>query len=188
MIAAIVAAEIAFWVLLLGGLALRYIARLRGPSTVVLAAVPLVDVLLLTFVAIDIARGAPPRREHAFAAIYLGFTVAFGHSVIRWADAHFRHRFAGGPAPTKPPKGSTEEVRALWVEWFRVVLAAAIATVGIGAMILVEGRGIPSSIGELSHPYWATLHLLGVITIGWFLGGPAFAGKGTPAAQQSAQR
>ena len=36
MIAAIVAAEVAFWVFLLGGLALRYLVRARRLSTVVL--------------------------------------------------------------------------------------------------------------------------------------------------------
>lgn len=42
-IAAIVAAEVAFWMLLLGGLALRYLARARRLSSAVLATVPLVD-------------------------------------------------------------------------------------------------------------------------------------------------
>lgn len=180
MIAAIITAEVAFWVLLLGGLTLRYLVRSRRASSIALAAVPLVDLALIVFVSIDIARGAAPTQAHALAALYLGFTVAFGHSVIARTDAWFRHRFANGPKPTKPQKGSRAEVRAVWVEWGRVVLAAAIAAVGLGIMILVEGDPIPTSVEEAAqHPYWATLLLTGLITVIWFLAGPAFAGRGS---------
>lgn len=179
MIVAIVVAEVLFWVFLLGGLALRYILRARRASTVVLAAVPLVDVALLVFVTIDIADGAAPSQPHALAALYLGFTVAFGHSVVRWADVRFRHRFAGGPAPTKPQQGSPAAVRALWIEWVRVLLAAVIAVVGLLAMIMADGGGLPSSIEAAAEmPYWATIMLLGVVVAVWFLAGPAFAGRG----------
>lgn len=187
MIAAIVAAEVAFWVFLLGGLALRYLVRARRLSTVVLAAVPLVDLALLILVAVDVVGGAPPSHPHALAAIYLGITVAFGHPIIRRTDAWFRHRFAGGPPPLKPPKGSTEEVRAIWREWFRVALAAAIAAACLVLMITLEGWHAPGSVDEASaHPYWATLMLLPTVTGVWFLAGPAFAGGGDPSLDRQA--
>ncbi|GAB3263290.1 hypothetical protein [Kineosporia babensis] len=179
MIVAILTAEIGFWVFLLGGLLLRYLLRRNRLSTFVLACVPLVDLALLAFVTIDIARGAEPSRAHALAAVYLGFTVAFGHRTISWADAWFQHRFAGGPRPVKPPKGSRAAVRALWVEWARVVLTAVIAAVGLGLMILAEGHGVPQGFDEAAqHPYWSTLLQLGMIVLIWFLAGPAFAGRG----------
>lgn len=176
MIAAIVTAEIAFWVLLVGGLALRYLLRARRVSTIVLAAVPLVDLVLVAFVAVDIARGAPADRAHGLAAIYLGFTVAFGHSLIRSVDARFKHRFAGGPKPEKPAKGSREEVRASWAEWRRVVLAAAVASAGLLLLIALDGRPVPDSIGAATgDPYWSLIVMLGMVTGIWFLAGPAFA-------------
>lgn len=179
MIAAIIAAEVAFWVLLLGGLVLRYLLRARLLSTVVLAAVPLVDLALLILVTVDVMRGAEPTRPHGFAALYLGITIAFGHHIIQRTDAWFRYRFAGGPRPLKPPKGSTAEVRALWLEWFRVVLAAVIGAACLLVMIALEGWHVPASISSAStHPYWATLLLLPIITVVWFLAGPAFAGRG----------
>lgn len=182
MIGAIIGAEVGFWVLLVGGLALRYLARLRGPSTVVLAAVPLVDLALLVFVAVDVVGGAAPTRAHGFAALYLGITVAFGHQIIRRTDAWFSHRFAGGPKPLKAPKGSTAEVRELWQEWFRVLLAAVIGAVCLLGMIALEGSPWPTSVEAAAlHPYWATLLLLPLITVVWFLAGPAFAGRGDPA-------
>jgi hypothetical protein len=181
-IAAIVAAEVAFWVILLGGLALRYLVRARRLSTIVLLGVPLVDVALLVLVAVDVASGAQPTQPHAFAALYLGITVAFGHSIIRRVDAWFRHRFAGGPKPEKPPKGSTAEVRAIWAEWLRVVLAAAIGAACLLAMVAIEGWRVPAGVDAAAeHPYWATLLLLPIVTVVWFLAGPAFAGRGDPA-------
>ncbi len=126
MIAAIIAAEVAFWMLLLAGLALRYLTRARRLSSVVLASVPLVDLALLVLVAVDVVGGAEPTRPHAFAALYLGITVAFGHPIIQRTDVWFRYRFADGPKLVKAPKGSRRQVIALWHEWFRVVLAAAI--------------------------------------------------------------
>lgn len=182
MIAAIIAAEAGFWVLLVGGLTLRYLLRARRPSSVVLASVPLVDLALLIFVAVDVLRGAEPTRAHGFAALYLGITVAFGHSIIQRTDAWFNHRFAGGPKPVKAPKGSTAEVRELWREWLRVLLAAVIGAVCLLAMIALEGSPMPTSVEHAAQqPYWATLLLLPMITVIWFLAGPAFAGRGDPA-------
>lgn len=182
MIAAIIAAEVAFWVLLLGGLASRYILRAGRFSAVLLACVPLVDLILLILVAVDVGRGTPPTQPHAFAALYLGLTVAFGHPVIKRTDAWFRHRFADGPKPERPPKGSRAEVKAVWQEWLRVLLAAAIGAAALLGMIALEGWHVPGSIDEATaHPYWSTLLLLPLITVIWFLAGPAFAGRGDPA-------
>lgn len=179
MIVAIATAEIAFWVVLLGGLTARYVLRREQLSTTLLLCVPLVDVALVCFVAVDIARGAPPSQGHALAAVYLGVTVAFGHSLVSWADARFKHRFAGGPKPVKPAKGSRAAVRALWVEWFRVVEAVAIAAVLLLIMIALDGFEIPTTSKQLeTNPYWGTMVTMGLVTFIWFLAGPAFAGRG----------
>lgn len=189
MIAAIVAAEVAFWVVLAAGLATRYVLRRDRLSRVLLLCVPGVDALLVTFVGIDIARGAEPSQGHALAAVYLGVTVAFGPSIVAWADARFRHRFAGGPRPVKPPKGSREESRAVWREWLRVVLAVAIASVLLLGMIALEGTGIPASADELGQdPYWGTMATMGIVTVIWFLAGPAFQGTGDRAKDRGRER
>ena len=179
MTAAIVAAESAFWALLALGLGLRYVGRHNRLSLWVLRCVPVVDVLLVAFVAADVAAGAPPNRGHALAAVYLGVTIAFGHSTIAWADRWFRYRFAGGPRPTKRAKGSRAAVRAIWREWLRVVLAVAVAAALILGLIAATASPIPADVATLStSPYWATLAQMGVITVIWFLAGPAFAGRG----------
>ena len=179
MIAAIFAAEAAFWVFLVAGLAARYLARQERLSSWLLRCVPLVDVVLVALVAVDLARGAEPTQAHALAAVYLGFTVAFGHATISWADARFRYWFNRGPKPDKPAKGSRAEVLALWREWLRVLLTSAIASALLLVMLAIDGSIVPGSAAEASqHPYWSMMSVLGIVTAIWFLAGPAFAGRG----------
>lgn len=83
MIPYILGAEASFWVLLLAALFTRYLLRLRRASTALLCGLPLVDLALLSFVTIDLARGSEPTQSHALAASYLGFTLAFGHPMVR---------------------------------------------------------------------------------------------------------
>lgn len=134
----IVGSEIGLWVLLGLGLTLRYLIRLRRTSTVVLALIPLLDVVLIVATAIDLRSGAEAGSIHGLAATYLGFSVAFGPALVRWADVRVAHRFAGGPAPVKPPRRGPERQRHLWREWSRVVNAAAISSaVLLGLIVLV---------------------------------------------------
>ncbi|NRQ38494.1 hypothetical protein HII36_42705 [Nonomuraea sp. NN258] len=125
-VAILIACEIGFWILLALGLASRYLWKRRGLSTVLLLSVPLLDVILLAAAVIDIRAGATADFRHGLAAAYLGYSVVFGHSTIRWADAKFQHRFAGGPPPWKPPHGGPARIRHEWTFWLRLLLAYAI--------------------------------------------------------------
>lgn len=176
-VAGIAAAEAAFWVVLGAALAVRYLLRWRVLSTMLLWALAAIDLALLAFVTVDLAGGAVPTQSHALAASYLGFTVAFGHPLVRWADARFAHRFAGGQRPVRPAKGSAAYVRGLWVEWFRVVLAAAIACGILTVLALVvRHEEVPASLDEAAtNPLWAQIIILGIVVVVWFLTGPAFA-------------
>jgi len=121
-------------VILAAGLLARYLLRLRRTSTVLLICVPLVDVVLLVATGIDLRGGGEASQVHGLAAAYLGFSVAFGHSMVRWADQRFAHRFAGGPPPWRPPKYGAERVRYEWREWGKCLLAWAI---GCGLILLL---------------------------------------------------
>jgi len=85
-LAIIVGCEIGFWVLILLGLCARYVVRLRRTGLVLLAMTPVVDVVLLTATAADLMAGATATVFHGIAAIYLGFSIAYGHKMISWAD------------------------------------------------------------------------------------------------------
>ncbi len=86
LIAIIVFCEIGFWVVLGAGLVARYLLGRRTLGAVLLAAVPLVDLVLLVATVVDLSNGATADFTHGLAAAYIGFSVAFGHSIIRWAD------------------------------------------------------------------------------------------------------
>lgn len=136
----IVACEIGFWVVLAAGLAARYLLRWRRVSTALLAAVPLVDLVLLGATVLDLRGGATADWMHGLAAAYLGFSVAFGPSLVRWADVRFAHRFAGGPPPpAKPPKHGPERRAYEWREFRKAALAWAIACGLLGIAILAVG-------------------------------------------------
>lgn len=164
----IVACEVGLWVLLGAGLALRYVLRWRRVSTLTLAAIPLLDVLLVGAVAVDLHRGAEAGGTHTLAGLYLGFSVAFGPALVRWADVRFAHRFAGGPAPVKPPKHGPEKLAALWREWFRVVTAAAIASVVLLGLVLLVADPAQDDVllAGLGRP-WVIVGL-------WLLLGPVW--------------
>jgi hypothetical protein len=165
-VALILACEFGLWVLLGLGLVARYLLRLRTLSTLLLAAIPLLDVVLVVAVALDLVQGAEPRSVHGLAGVYLGFSVAFGPSIVRWADVRFAHRFAGGPAPVKPAKGTPERRAHLWREWNRVVVAAVITSAVLGGLVLFVAT--PEQSGPLT---WWIGRVWVVVGI-WLVAGP----------------
>jgi hypothetical protein len=123
----IVVCEVAFWVLLAAGLALRYMARKPKAGAAVLLCEPLLEVVLLIVTAVDLRGGAEPDWKHGLAAVYIGFTATHGHYMVRWADGHFLHRFAGGPPPVKPPRYGMPRAVHEWKMTARAIGGAAIA-------------------------------------------------------------
>lgn len=122
----IVACELAFWVLVAGGLALRYPGRRPRLGAVVLLLVPVVDAVLLVATAIHLRGGGVPDLSHAIAACYLGFTLVYGHRAIRWLDARFAYRFAGAAAPRALT--GAPYARHCWADVLRSALAMGIAS------------------------------------------------------------
>lgn len=163
---AIIGCEIAFWLVLAAGLAVRYLLRQRTLSTWLLLAVPLVDVVLLALVAIDLGRGTVATNVHSLAGMYLGVSVAFGHRMVQWADVRFAHRFAGGPAPTPKPRDGLERASYEWRTFGLAVIAAAIATVTLlGLRYLVAAPDAGAALTD-------RLPLIGVVVAIWFVSGP----------------
>jgi O-antigen ligase len=164
LIALIAACEVGFWVILAAGLATRYLLRWRRVSTVLLICVPLVDVVLLAATVIDLSGGGTASNVHGLAAVYLGVSVAFGHSMMRWADQRFAHRFAGGPPPVKPPKTGPERVRYEWREWGKFMLAYAIASAVMLFLIFVI-----STPGHTIALWQGTIPTMAVVAGIWLL-------------------
>ncbi|MFF1903138.1 hypothetical protein [Kitasatospora sp. NPDC058218] len=131
----IVAAEVAFWILLALGLATRYLLRLRTVSTVLLVGLPAVDLTLFALTVLDLRGGATAGWTHALAAGYAGFSIGYGPSLVRWADRHFQYRFAGGPKPKGAPKYGAERTAHEWRICRRTVVSAAITLGLITALV-----------------------------------------------------
>ncbi|WP_171168655.1 hypothetical protein [Streptomyces sp. I05A-00742] len=135
----IVICEVGFWVLLAGGLSLRYLARMPRAGVAVLLLEPVLELVLLVATAIDLRNGATADWKHGLAAVYVGFSVGLGHSMITWADQRFAHRFAGGPPPVKPPKYGRERAVHEWRTAGRWVTAGLVALALLQAAVWYVG-------------------------------------------------
>lgn len=168
-LAIIIVCEVGFWVLVGGGLALRYLVGKPGASIAVLWLVPLLDVILLIAVGIDLYNGADVKTVHMIAGLYLGASVAFGPSMIRWTDARFAYYFANGPKPAKAPKTGVAAVAHEWRS-FVLWLIAAIIT-----LVVVFVLTITVADNQQRSDLYQVLPILGLITALWFVSGPAWA-------------
>jgi hypothetical protein len=164
----IAACEIGFWAFVVGGLALRYLARRPRASTIVLACVPLIDLVLLIAVIVDLARGGDVEFAHRLAPIYLGGTLMFGHRMIAWADVRFAHRFADGPAPVPIPSTGPVRARHEWSDFGRWLGAVAIAAVITAAL------GYTVADSTQREAMFGSFGMLGTITVIWLLTGPVW--------------
>ncbi|MFF5717644.1 hypothetical protein [Streptomyces buecherae] len=123
----IVVAEVGFWVLLIGGLSVRYLLRRPRAGAALLMCEPVLELALLVAAVLDLRDGATASTRHGLAAMYIGFSVAYGHYTMTWADRHFAYRFAGGPKPAKPPRYGMARAAHEWKMWLRTALGAGIA-------------------------------------------------------------
>jgi hypothetical protein len=139
LIALIVLAEIAFWLILLAGLATRYVFGRPQLGLALLAATPVVDLALLIATTIDLRRGGEPALPHALATVYIGVSVAWGKRIVGWADVRFAHRFAGGPPPERPARTGRAHAAHQRREWLRHLTAWATGTALLGIGVLVAG-------------------------------------------------
>jgi len=138
----IVLCEIGFWILLVAGLAARYLLRMEKLGFALLAATPLVDLILLIVTGFDLSRGATATTAHALAAVYIGVSLAFGKSMIRWADERFQYYvLKSGNKPQK--RFGTEHAVHYMKGWFRHAAAFAVGAallLGTAAWIGVPER------------------------------------------------
>jgi hypothetical protein len=169
--AAILTAEAAFWLVLLGGLTARYALGKPRLGAALLVGVPVVDAALLAATALDLAGGARADWSHGLAAVYLAVSVVFGPALVRAADGRFARRFAAGPAPAASrPARARARAAAPWRLWLRGVLAGGIAAAVLGALVLVGGPADTRALWAGGAWFAQIALILGV----WFLFGPAW--------------
>ncbi|WP_417898314.1 hypothetical protein ABN702_19175 [Bacillus haimaensis] len=135
----IIACEIGFWIFILLGLVSRYIFKWRKTGIVLLAGTPVIDLVLIVATIIDLKNGQQASSIHGLAAIYIGITVAFGKSMIRWADERFAYRFSNGPKPQKKINHGPIHAKKERNGWFRHLLGWVVGNAFLLGMILLVG-------------------------------------------------
>ena len=154
----IVACEVGFWVVLLACLAARYLLRFPQLGGVLLVCVPLVDLVLFAASVLDLSRGGEASVAHGLAAVYLGVSVVWGHSMVRWADARFAHRFAGGPPPERSPRFGSEHARYERRRWARHLLAWAVGcALLLGGIVFVGDPDRSGALREMAEGWTVVL-------------------------------
>nr|WP_314143423.1 hypothetical protein [uncultured Rhodococcus sp.] len=172
MLVPIIVCEVLFWVMLVLGLLARYVARRKALSTALLVSTPFIDVVLIVITMVDLHRGADPHFTHGLSAFYIGFSIMFGPSVIRWADERAAYRWGHGPEPTRAVRTRTDEVSYQWAEWRRALTASAIAAIVLGFGIAIAG---------MENAFWLQywMGVLVFLVVCWAFIGPLRASRKT---------
>lgn len=95
--------------------------------------------MLLLATAISLRGGETANVTHGVAAVYIGFSSAFGHGTVRWADERFAHRFAAGPPPSKVPQYGRARTEHEWREFRKATVAWAVGSALLYAGVLLVG-------------------------------------------------
>lgn len=125
----IVGCEIGFWVVLFIGLFIRYILKRPQVSKAVLFCVPLLDFILLIATAVDLHSGTTAEFAHGLAAVYLGFTLVYGGSIIKSMDQYVAYKFLSGTAVDDSPIYGWNYAVYEWKQWLKGVGAGCIAAI-----------------------------------------------------------
>ncbi|PIC63922.1 hypothetical protein CSV79_09605 [Sporosarcina sp. P13] len=165
----IIACEIGFWVVILAGLVTRYIFNQKRLGLFFLALTPVIDLILLIVTATDLYNGAVATQVHAIAAIYLGVSIAFGKSMIRWADERFLYYIK--KQGTKPEKKTGyAHARHSTKGSLQHVLAFIIGGTFLLAMIYFVGDTDKTEVLLQTLKLWAVIVALDiVISLSYFI-------------------
>lgn len=165
----IVACEIAFWVVIVLGLILRYVLKKNKLGLFFLALTPVIDLLLLIITGLDLYRGATATAAHAIAAVYIGVSIGFGKSMIKWADERFRYYVT--KEGSKPIKLYGFEYSRHYLKgWGKHVLSYLIgASFLVGLIYLINDISRTEALFNVLQVWTLALGLDLIITISYFI-------------------
>ncbi|SDY14779.1 hypothetical protein [Thermoactinomyces sp. DSM 45892] len=127
----IVACEVMFWVVIVLGLVTRYVFKMKRLGLFLLSLTIVIDLALLIITGIDLYNGATATVAHGIAAVYIGISIAFGKSMIQWADERFQYYvLKQGEKPIK--RYGAEYAKHYLKGWIRHLLAYLI---GVGLLV-----------------------------------------------------
>ena len=140
----ILASELAFWALLVGGLYVRYVHDRPRLSAAMLVAAASTDLVVLLVAALDLAGGAEAQSSHVFAALAVAYSVACARHLVGIADRFVLRRLGRAVVePPRPPKAVRERAG-----WYRHARMWAVGVPLLGAFYLLAGDGRASGGGR----------------------------------------
>ncbi|SFK09389.1 hypothetical protein SAMN04487936_10772 [Halobacillus dabanensis] len=155
----IVASEVGFWVVIAAGLVTRYIFKKKKAGLFLLALTPVIDLILLVATSVHLWTGATATIAHAIAAVYIGVSIAFGKSMIEWADVRFQYYITKeGPRPQK--LSGIPHAKHYFKSWLQHVLAYVIGAAFLVSLIFLIGD--PSRTEALSSALKLWTVVLGI--------------------------
>ncbi|UVI28388.1 hypothetical protein [Paenibacillus spongiae] len=165
----IVACEIAFWCVILLGLVVRYVFKKDKLGYFLLCLVPVIDLALLIFAGYDLLSGAVSTKAHGIAAVYIGVSLAFGKSMIQWADERFQYYIMKqGPAPVK--RYGLDYAKHYLKGWLKHVLAYLIGAGLLAALIyFIQDPARTESLSAILKLWSVVLGIDLIITVTYFL-------------------
>lgn len=165
----IVACEIAFWVVIVLGLFTRYVFKQKKAGLFLLALTPVVDVVLLVVTSVDLYRGATATIPHALAAVYIGVSIAFGKSMIQWADEKFQ-QYVAKQGTAKPKLYGMEYAKHYAKSWFRHLFSYVIgAALLAGTIYFIHDAERTASLWHILRLWTVVLGIDLLITVSYFL-------------------
>lgn len=165
----IVACEIGFWVVVVLGLFTRYVLKKNKLGLFFLALTPVIDLILLIITDLDLYQGATSTIAHAIAAVYIGVSIGFGKSMIKWADERFRYYVTKeGPKPIKL-YGIEHSLHYL-KGWGKHVLSYLIgAGLLVGGIFLINDSSRTEVLFGVLQTWTLVLGIDLIITISYFI-------------------
>ncbi|WP_431026937.1 hypothetical protein [Lysinibacillus sp. LZ02] len=169
MVTWIILAEIAFWIAITAGLMARYILKKERLSIVFFLLTPIIDLALFILTAIDLKNGQAATAVHGIAAIYIGVSVAYGKTIINWADEKFRLWIVKQPNTNEPLVGRAKGIHEVKL-WTRHIVAYAIGGGLLWAMIQYIGQAGDTTTLQQMLKFWGLVVLIdGAISISYVL-------------------
>lgn len=159
---AILVAEVLFWVLLLAGLFTRYALKAPRVGAALLIATPVVDLVFLALVYIDLSNGGSPNFAHGLSAVYIGYSIALGPTIIKSLDRRFQRHFGNGRSHASDVP--SQNYRDALATWKRSCLAALISI-----CLLVIGIFIAGFEASFWLIYWLIV-TVSIVVLWWYIG------------------
>lgn len=165
----IIGIEIAFWIVIVAGLIVRYVFQMPRLGLFFLALTPVLDLILLIAASVDLMRGAVATTAHAIAAIYIAVSIVFGKQMIRWADERFRYYIMRqGNKPSKLCGYAYS--RKYFKDWLKHVLAYVLGTGLLWVVIFLVNNADRTEALSGTIKLWSLIVVIDlIISITYFI-------------------